>query len=78
MVESGELLRCWDFSLPKNTQEKVWNGYARRYINAYIPVFDEENRYSSAKYTVSAEAKSQLNNGGIKTLDYIACEDRYL
>lgn len=78
LVESGELLRCWDFSLPKNTQEKVWNGYARRYINAYIPVFDEENRYSSAKYTVSAEAKSQLNNGGIKTLDYIACEDRKL
>lgn len=29
--------RFWDFSLPKNTNCTIWNRYARRYINAYIP-----------------------------------------
>lgn len=35
--------RFWDFSLPENTQSTIWNGYARRYINAYVP-FDEEDK----------------------------------
>lgn len=29
--------RFWDFSLAKNTKDDLWNGYARRYINAYVP-----------------------------------------
>ena len=36
--------RFWDFSLPKDTKDtnaQIWNGYARRYINAYVP-FDEK------------------------------------
>ena len=35
--------RFWDFSLPKNTNSTIWNGYARRYINAYVP-FDDEGK----------------------------------
>ena len=31
-------IRCfWDFSFPENTNCTIWNGYARRYINAYVP-----------------------------------------
>nr|WP_314401796.1 type III-A CRISPR-associated protein Cas10/Csm1 [uncultured Aggregatibacter sp.] len=29
--------RFWDFSLPNDTNTSIWNGYARRYINAYVP-----------------------------------------
>ena len=35
--------RFWNFSLPKNTNSTIWNGYARRYINAYVP-FDDEGK----------------------------------
>lgn len=40
-----DIYRFWDFSLPKQGEENkpIWNGYARRYINAYVP-FDEEGK----------------------------------
>lgn len=38
-----KICRFWDFSLPKNTNCTIWNGYARRYINAYVP-FDDEGK----------------------------------
>lgn len=42
-VKLLQIHRFWDFSLPKNTNSTIWNGYARRYINAYVP-FDEEGK----------------------------------
>ncbi|WGE85084.1 type III-A CRISPR-associated protein Cas10/Csm1 [Actinobacillus equuli] len=39
-VKANQIYRFWDFSLPENTQAMMWKGYARRYINAYVP-FDE-------------------------------------
>lgn len=39
-VRKGNLLRAWDFSLPDaDGRRSLWNGYARRAINAYIPRF---------------------------------------
>ncbi|WGE83008.1 type III-A CRISPR-associated protein Cas10/Csm1 [Actinobacillus equuli] len=40
-VKTNQIHRFWDFSLPKNTQSPMWKGYARRYINAYVPREDE-------------------------------------
>ena len=42
-VKLLQIHRFWDFSLPKNTNSTIWNGYARRYINAYVP-FNEEGK----------------------------------
>lgn len=42
-VKLLQIHRFWDFSLPKDTNAKIWNGYARRYINAYVP-FNEEGK----------------------------------
>ena len=42
-VKLLQIHRFWDFSLPKNTNSTIWNGYARRYINAYAP-FDDEGK----------------------------------
>ena len=33
----GELLRVFDFSMPQSGEEPLWNGYARRHINGYVP-----------------------------------------
>ena len=42
-VKLLQIHRFWDFSLPQNTNSTIWNGYARRYINAYVP-FDDEGK----------------------------------
>lgn len=38
LAARGELLRCWDMTLPSDPRTPLFNGYARREINAYIPV----------------------------------------
>ena len=67
-----QILRFWDFSLPENLNTQIWNGYARRYINAYIPYFNGKEDH--AKYKGIDEA----NKIEIKTFDYLAGEDRLL
>jgi CRISPR-associated protein Csm1 len=38
LARQGGLLRCWDFSLPgKDAGVPLFQGYARREINAYVP-----------------------------------------
>lgn len=41
LARRGELLRCWDFTLPEKDDEVMWRGYARRNINGYVPRYDE-------------------------------------
>lgn len=38
LAAGGQLLRCWDMALPLDGMAPLFNGYARREINAYIPV----------------------------------------
>ena len=39
----GEILRVWDISLPTDESSALFNGCARRYINAYIPRFTPDD-----------------------------------
>ena len=78
LARDGSLLRCWDFSLPDNLEVTLWNGYARRFINAYVPRFTELDLQTSAKYR---GLEYDVDRGSLriddgKTLDDIACEDR--
>lgn len=41
-VKIEKLHRFWDFSIPQNINDLVWNGYARRYINGYVPQTNEQ------------------------------------
>ena len=41
-VKIEKLYRFWDFSIPQNINDLVWNGYARRYINGYVPQTNEQ------------------------------------
>ena len=71
LAVEGDLLRAYDFSLPKSGDEPLWGGYARRYINGYVPRFlpDEVN---DPKYQKIDDDKPQ--SGDIKTLNHLACE----
>lgn len=79
-ARNGNLQRCWDFSLPENLTDTLWHGYARRFINAYVPRFTALDVQTSGKYgalegDVDADAL-RFDIG--KTLNHIACEDRTL
>ena len=74
-AKNGNLRRAWDFSLPKSETDALWNGYARRCINAYVPIVDETSKIESEwdKYRGVEEAMA-LDD--VKTLNHIACDDR--
>jgi CRISPR-associated protein Csm1 len=77
LAASGQLVRCWDFSLPENLDDSLWHGYARRHINAYVPRFTDVDSRSSDKYgrwEDEADFDPRFEQG--KTLNHIACEGR--
>ena len=78
-AKEGTLLRCWDFSLPELNQP-VWHGYARRYINAYVPRFHESNEWLDGKYSSlkGTDDFVEVQIGQLKTFNHLACEERYL
>ena len=71
LAVEGKLLRAFDFSLPESLDEPLWNGYARRHINGYVPRFTEDDLGDGEKYT---ETDTEAHIGDIKTLSHIACE----
>lgn len=77
-AKEGALARCWDFSLPENLQDCLWHGYARRFINAYVPCFREEDKQTAGKYRGQEgdDDVEAVRVGSGKTLNHIACEDR--
>jgi len=74
-ARNGNLLRVWDFSLPKSADQALWNGYARRNINAYVPTASEKDLLEEQwdKY-VGIEEKLEID--AAKTLNHLACKDR--
>jgi len=81
-VREDNLLRAWDFSLPVADGERaLWNGYARRYINGYIPRFSGEplNAFDETKYlSADPDAEGNFTRHEPKTLNHLACEDQRL
>jgi CRISPR-associated protein Csm1 len=83
LARTGTLKRFWDISLPvSDAQQALWNGYARRYINAYVPVWQQQDldhadwgRYNKLS---KEEQPTAHNLGKLKSLNHLACEDRSL
>lgn len=77
-ARNGNLLRAWDFSLPDTDPDRaLWNGYARRHINAYVSLADERDIQEEllGKY-IGIEEPLELD--AVKTLNHLACSDRKL
>lgn len=74
LVNTEQLYRCWDFSIPNSLEQSVWNGYARRYINGYVAKFNLADKYTSDKYQNADLTEIEIDK--IKAFDFIACEDR--
>ena len=78
LAKDGNLQRCWDFSLPDNLTDTQWHGYARRFINAFVPRFTELDLQTQSKYRGQENEVEwdDMRFGIGKTLNHIACEDR--
>ncbi len=76
-AKSGNLRRAWDYSLPSSSTDALWNGYARRAINAFVPIVDDKVLIEAerGKY---AGIDENLIDGDIKTLNHLANDDRQL
>jgi CRISPR-associated protein Csm1 len=75
LAKNGKMRRCWDFSLPENLHDTLWHGYARRYINAYVPRFSALDQQTGDKYR---ETETDADPHAPKTFNHLACEDRIL
>ena len=74
---ADELRRCWDFSLPQIDDDSVWHGYARRYINAYVPRFSAEDLLARDKYRAMEDENNPApEQNAPKTFNHLACEER--
>lgn len=75
-ARSGNLRRAWDFSLPESADAPLWNGYARRAINAFVPRFGEINAWESDRYRGLEDLDDfEPHPLAPKTLNHLARDD---
>jgi CRISPR-associated protein Csm1 len=76
VVKQTKVKRFWDISLPKSETEPLFKGYAKRFINAYVPQLGEQpNAWELKKYPEVLADWGHPDEP--KTLEHIACEDRW-
>ena len=71
----GVIRRLWDFD-GADESGRLWHGYARRVINAYVPMFSEVDKPTASKYGQWEDDANFDARHPIKTLSHIACEDK--
>ncbi|SDH35721.1 type III-A CRISPR-associated protein Cas10/Csm1 [Nitrosomonas sp. Nm132] len=76
LAKERKLIRCWDFSLPEKNG-KVFHGLARRFVNTYVPRFNQTDVDTQDKYEC-LQKEDEFGLDSIKTLHHLACEDRQL
>lgn len=77
LARSGQIVRFWDFDAP-DENGTLWRGYARRFINSYVPCFEADDEALADKYGKWESEADFDREHPIKTLQHIACEDRRL
>ena len=74
---TGNLLRVWDFSLPKDADAPLFHGYARRDINAWVPRFNENDIQDGSRYKKDgSDSRETRKAGDLKTFHDLAREAR--
>lgn len=77
MARSGDLVRAFDFSAPSSDTQVLWNGYARRSINAHVPRFGKAAAEDAERYRGLGEPGGDAPDPTEpKTLNHLARDDR--
>ena len=77
LAREGALRRAWDYSLPASRQQVLFNGYARRNVNAWIPMMGDPNAWEADRYR-GLEENGQWDARAPKTFEHIARDDLWL
>ena len=78
VAPNAGLRRAWDFALPTSGSEPLFRGYARRYINGYVPLFGEMSSWEADRYSgLPADLVFERHPQEPKTLEHLACDDRW-
>jgi CRISPR-associated protein Csm1 len=76
VARSGVLRRAWDFHLPAGADEPLFSGYARRYINGYVPRMGDPGSWAIARYKgLGADGGERWHPDEPKTLEHLARDD---
>lgn len=70
--KAEELVRIWDISLPNDETSSLFKGYARRFINAYVPKFSDSDANKEVYKRADLEA---FEIGQPKTFSHLAVEN---
>ncbi|WFE69475.1 type III-A CRISPR-associated protein Cas10/Csm1 [Thiomicrospira sp. R3] len=78
-AELKDISRMFDIALPPTKDdEPIFKGYAKRFINAYVPLFSHHDLLLKERYS-KLDAEEQLfTQGDSKTLHHLAAEDRQM
>ncbi|KXJ41714.1 MAG: type III-A CRISPR-associated protein Cas10/Csm1, partial [Methylothermaceae bacteria B42] len=77
LAAEGDLRRVWDYSLPESRDAVLFNGYARRSINAYVPQMGEANAWEADRYE-GIEEDAEWDALAPKSFEHIARDDLWL
>ena len=77
LAAQGDLRRVWDYSLPEGKEELLFNGYARRSINAYVPMMGDANAWEADRYK-GIEQDADWDSRAPKSFEHIARDDLWL
>jgi len=76
-AKERKLRRAWDYALPADMDSTLFSGYARRNINAYIPLFGELNAWDKDRYDGLGNM-SKWDAFAPKTFEHIARDDLWV
>lgn len=76
LARRGVLRRAWDFDTA-DADGTLWRGYARRFVNSYVPRFTADEPLQADKYALW-QSEAEASGRAIQTLNLLACEDRRL
>ncbi|MEE9322540.1 MAG: type III-A CRISPR-associated protein Cas10/Csm1 [Granulosicoccus sp.] len=74
LASEGSLRRAWDYSLPGDQEQTLFQGYARRSINAWVPLMGEHNAWEQDRYH-KIDEEGEWDERAQKTFEHIACDD---
>ncbi len=77
LAAEGTLRRAWDYSLASDKEAVLFNGYARRNINAYVPPMGDPNAWEAERYQ-GIEEDAEWDTRAPKSFEHIARDDRWL
>ena len=75
LAKDGRLRRAWDFSCPEAEDQVLFSGYARRNINAHVPLMGDDDVLADDRYK---GLEGETDPRAPKTFEHLARDDLWM